>query len=42
VSSEELERWNQRFAAAEAFRYFVLDQGERLLAEQFGGSVPVS
>jgi DNA-binding transcriptional LysR family regulator len=27
--------------AAEAFRYFVLDQGERLLAEQFGGSVPV-
>jgi len=28
--------------AAESFRYFVLDQGERLLAEQFGGSVPVS
>jgi hypothetical protein len=28
--------------AAEAFRYFVLEQGERLLAEQFGGSVPVA
>jgi DNA-binding transcriptional LysR family regulator len=28
--------------AAEAFRYFVLEQGERLLAEQFGKSVPVS
>jgi DNA-binding transcriptional LysR family regulator len=28
--------------AAEAFRYFVLDQGERLLAEQYGGAVPVS
>lgn len=28
--------------AAEAFRYFVLDQGERLLAEQFGSSVPVT
>jgi len=28
--------------AAEAFRYFVLDQGERLLAEQFGATVPVS
>jgi DNA-binding transcriptional LysR family regulator len=28
--------------AAESFRYFVLDQGERLLAEQFGGPVPVS
>ena len=28
--------------AAEAFRYFVLDQGERLLAEQFGKSVPVA
>ena len=27
--------------AAEAFRYFVLDQGERLLAEQFGQSVPL-
>jgi DNA-binding transcriptional LysR family regulator len=28
--------------AAEAFRYFILDQGERLLAEQFGKSVPVA
>jgi DNA-binding transcriptional LysR family regulator len=28
--------------AAESFRYFILDQGERLLAEQFGSSVPVS
>ena len=28
--------------AAEAFRYFVLDQGERLLAEQFGRSVPLA
>jgi len=28
--------------AAEAFRYFVLEQGERLLAEQFGDSVPVA
>jgi len=28
--------------AAEAFRYFVLDQGESLLAEQFGKSVPVA
>ena len=27
--------------AAEAFRYFVLEQGEGLLAEQFGKSVPV-
>ena len=27
--------------AAEAFRYFVLDQGERLLAEQFGKAVPL-
>lgn len=27
--------------AAEAFRYFVLDQGERLLAEQFGSSLPL-
>jgi len=27
--------------AAEAFRYFVLEQGERLLAEQFGESAPV-
>jgi DNA-binding transcriptional LysR family regulator len=27
--------------AAEAFRYFVLDQGERLLAEQYRGSIPV-
>ncbi|MCX7961261.1 MAG: LysR family transcriptional regulator [Burkholderiales bacterium] len=26
--------------AAEAFRYFVLEQGERLLAEQFGATVP--
>jgi DNA-binding transcriptional LysR family regulator len=28
--------------AAESFRYFVLEQGERLLAEQFGASAPVS
>ncbi len=28
--------------AAEAFRYFVLDQGERLLAEQFGKSTPLA
>jgi LysR family transcriptional regulator, low CO2-responsive transcriptional regulator len=28
--------------AAEALRYFVLDRGERLLAEQFGKSVPVA
>ena len=28
--------------AAEAFRYFVLEQGEGLLAEQFGRSVPVA
>jgi DNA-binding transcriptional LysR family regulator len=28
--------------AAEAFRYFVLEQGEGLLAEQFGKSVPVA
>ena len=28
--------------AAEAFRYFVLDEGERLLAEQFGSSVPLA
>jgi DNA-binding transcriptional LysR family regulator len=28
--------------AAESFRYFVLDQGERLLAEQYRGSIPVS
>ena len=28
--------------AAEAFRYFVLEQGERLLAEQFGKAVPVA
>jgi DNA-binding transcriptional LysR family regulator len=28
--------------AAEAFRYFVLEQGERLLAEQFGESAPVA
>ncbi len=28
--------------AAESFRYFVLDQGESLLAEQFGKSVPVA
>ena len=28
--------------AAEAFRYFVLEQGEGLLAEQFGKSVPVN
>ena len=27
--------------AAEAFRYFVLDQGERLLAEQYGKTVPL-
>jgi LysR family transcriptional regulator, low CO2-responsive transcriptional regulator len=27
--------------AAEAFRYFILDQGERLLAAQFGQSAPV-
>ena len=27
--------------AAEAFRYFVLDEGERLLAEQFGKTAPV-
>jgi DNA-binding transcriptional LysR family regulator len=27
--------------AAEAFRYFVLDQGESLLAEQFGKSAPL-
>jgi DNA-binding transcriptional LysR family regulator len=27
--------------AAEAFRYFVLDQGEALLAQQFGASAPV-
>lgn len=28
--------------AAEAFRYFVLEQGEQLLAEQFGKSVPLA
>jgi DNA-binding transcriptional LysR family regulator len=28
--------------AAEAFRYFVLDQGETLLARQFGVSAPVA
>lgn len=28
--------------AAESFRYFVLDQGESLLAEQFGKTVPVA
>jgi DNA-binding transcriptional LysR family regulator len=28
--------------AAEAFRYFILDQGESLLAKQFGKSVPVA
>lgn len=28
--------------AAESFRYFVLDQGERLIAEQYRGSIPVS
>ncbi len=28
--------------AAEAFRYFILDQGESLLAGQFGKTVPVS
>jgi DNA-binding transcriptional LysR family regulator len=28
--------------AAEAFRYFVLDEGERLLAEQFGKTVPLA
>jgi len=28
--------------AAEAFRYFVLDQGEQLLAEQFGKSAPLT
>jgi len=28
--------------AAESFRYFVMEQGERLLAEQFGKSAPVS
>jgi DNA-binding transcriptional LysR family regulator len=28
--------------AAEAFRYFVLDQGEALLAQQFGASAPVT
>jgi DNA-binding transcriptional LysR family regulator len=27
--------------AAEAFRYFVLEEGEKLLAEQFGASAPV-
>jgi DNA-binding transcriptional LysR family regulator len=28
--------------AAEAFRYFVLDEGERLLAEQYGKSIPLT
>lgn len=28
--------------AAEAFRYFILDQGESLLAGQFGKSMPVA
>jgi DNA-binding transcriptional LysR family regulator len=28
--------------AAESFRYFILEHGERLLAEQFGNIVPVS